>query len=219
MKSEIGASIKALLMAIVFFTVALFFIVSGLFDILSVTGGPIELLIIVPVIVVIIFIGLIVILVVVSIILKRRNILYKKVHNCRACGAAIKLEDHICNDCGKENTIRLEALIKIEDTERKIEEYQAKRLEKRKNSRKRMNRREKKIQETEDERLYKQTRELRLMKTKLITGNNRDGIMEWIKIQHYDLKRTIQDIADDSGESMLTVKNFLREIEDQEKQG
>jgi len=209
--------IKAAVMGILTLPLALIFIVWGLMDILSVTGGSTELLIIVPVIVTIIFFSVIAVLVVVSIVLKRRDILYKKVHNCRACGAAIKLEEKLCNECGEENAIRYEALKKLEDSERKIEEYQAKRSEKLMNSKRGPNRRERKLQEMEDERLSNKSREIRVMKTKLITGNTREGIMEWIKTQHYDLKRSIQEIAEDLGESMFTVKNFLREIEDQEK--
>lgn len=209
--------IKAAVMGILTLPLALIFIVWGLMDILSVTGGSTELLIIVPVIVSIIFFSVIAVLVVVSIVLKRRDILYKKVHNCRACGAAIKLEDKICKECGEENVIRYEALEKLEDSERKIEEYQAKISEKRMKSKRRKTRREKKLQEIEDERLFNKSREIRVMKTKLITGNTREGIREWIKTQHYDLKRNIHDIADDLGMSIFTVKNLLREIEDQEK--
>jgi len=209
--------IKAAVMGILTLPLALIFIVWGLMDILSVTGGSTELLIIVPVIVTIIFFSVIAVLVVVSIVLKRRDILYKKVHNCRACGAAIKLEEKLCNECGEENAIRYEALKKLEDSERKIEEYQAKISEKRMKSKRRKTRREKKLQEIEDERLFNKSREIRVMKTKLITGNTREGIREWIKTQHYDLKRTIHDIADDLGMSIFTVKNLLREIEDQEK--
>ncbi len=163
----------------------------------------------------VIYFVLIGILVIVSVILKRRNILYKKVHNCRICGAAIKLEDKICKECGEENAIRYEALEKLEDSERKIIEYQAKRSEKLANSKRGPNRRERKLQEMEDQRLSNKSREIRVMKTKLITGNTRDGIIEWIKTQHYDLKRNIQEIAEDSGESMLSVRKYLDEIENQ----
>ena len=211
MKQEIKYGI----MGILTLPVALFFIVSGLMDILSVTGGPPELLIIVPVIVTVIYFVLIGILVIVSVILKRRNILYKKVHNCRICGAAIKLEDKICKECGEENAIRYEALEKLEDSERKIIEYQAKRSEKLANSKRGPNRRERKLQEMEDQRLSNKSREIRVMKTKLITGNTHEGKLEWIKTQHYDLKRSVREIAEDLIETSLAVSKYLDEIENQ----
>jgi len=40
--------------------------------------------------------------------------------------------------------------------------------------------------------------------------------LEWIKTQYYDLNRTIQDIADDFGESMITIRKYLDEIENQD---
>jgi len=59
--------------------------------------------------------------------------------------------------------------------------------------------------------------ELREKKMKLIIGSTPEGKLEWIKTQYFDLHRNIQDIADDLGESMMTVKKYLNEIENQDK--
>jgi len=210
---------KAMLSGLLLLPLGLIFIVWGLIDILSVTGGPIELLIIVPVIVTIIFFLIFGVIGVVLIISRRRNILYKKIHNCRTCGAVIKLEEKMCANCGAENAIRYEALDKLEKLERKIEElkeYNWERSEKLKYSKRRISPREKKLQEIGDERLFNEERELRVMKTKLIIGSTREGKLEWIKTQHYDLNRSIQEIADDLGDSMIAVRNYLDEIENQD---
>jgi len=61
---------------------------------------------------------------------------------------------------------------------------------------------------------FKEKRELRVKKTKLISTHEEK--LEWVRTQHIDLKRTIQDIADDLGESMMTVRKFLNEIENQD---
>jgi len=135
-------------------------------------------------------------------------------------GAILEKIDHIgivVKDLDKAIRVFSEALGLTVRTIQVLEEYQAKISEKRMKSKRRKTRREKKLQEIEDERLFNKSREIRVMKTKLITGNTREGIREWIKTQHYDLKRTIHDIADDLGMSIFTVKNLLREIEDQEK--
>ena len=72
--SVLNQKIKAAIMGILALSAGLIYIVWGLSDILSVMGGPSELLIIVPAIVIIIFFVVIGVLVVVSIVLKRRNI-------------------------------------------------------------------------------------------------------------------------------------------------
>jgi len=207
--------IKAAIFGIVFLSGGLIYLVWGLSDILSLTGGPPELLIIVPVIVTIIFFLVIAVLVVVSLFIKRRKIYNRKVYKCRGCGAAIKLEEKICNECGEENAIRYEALKKLEDSERKIEEDLAKNSEKL--SKRRAIGIEKGLQKVGHDLLVNELVKIKLKKMKLITGNTSEGIREWIKTQHYDLKRNIQDIADELGMSIFTVKNLLKEIEDQDK--
>jgi len=209
MKPEYKLMLRGLLVMLP----AFFFLVWGLSDILSVTGGSIDLLILIPVImfsVVFIILGVII---VVGIILKRRHVLYKEKYRCKECGAVINLEEKYCAECGAENTIRYEALEKLEDMERKIEDVKGKRSEKRESSKWPKTRRTEKLQEIDDEMLYNREREVRIKKTKLIIGSTREGKLEWIKTQYYDLNRTIQDIADDLGESMMTVRKFLNEIE------
>jgi hypothetical protein len=125
------------------------------------------------------------------------------------------LEEKFCNECGEENAIRYEALKKLEGSEREIEEVLAKRSEKL--SKRRTTRRENRLEENMYDMQLNKLIRIKLMKTKLITGDTREGIREWIKTQHYDLKRTIHDIADDSGMSIFRVKNFIEEIENEKK--
>ncbi len=61
-----------------------------------------------------------------------------------------------------------------------------------------------------------QFRKLELREKKLTTGDTHLGKLRWIKTQYYDLNRTIQDIADDLGVSMMRVRKHLDEIENQE---
>ncbi len=203
---------KVFLTGILFLPVSLFFFEWGLIDILSVTGGPIELLIVVPVIVTFIYLLIFGVIVVAEIISRQRNILYKKIIKCTVCGALIKLEEEICTKCGAENIIRSEALEKLDNLERKIE---IKRSENLRTAKSTKTRRTAKLQEMDDELLSDNARKVRMKKTQLIIGTSHEGKLEWIKTQYYDLGRTIQDIADDLDESMITVRKNLDEIKSQ----
>lgn len=203
---------KVFLTGILFLPVSLFFLEWGLIDILSVTGGPIELLIVVPVIVTFIYLLIFGVIVVAEIISRQRNILYKKIIKCTVCGALIKLEEEICTKCGAENIIRSEALEKLDNLERKIE---IKRSENLRTAKSTKTRRTAKLQEMDDELLSDNARKVRMKKTQLIIGTSHEGKLEWIKTQYYDLGRTIQDIADDLDESMITVRKNLDEIKSQ----
>jgi len=167
----------------------------------------------VPVIVIITFVLVIAVLVVVSLFIKRRKIFNRKNHKCRVCGASIKLEDKICTECSEENAIRNEALNKLEDSEKKIEEDLARTEEKR--SKKRSTRRGNKLEEMGYDMLRNELRKIRVKKMKIITGNTHEGKLEWIKTQHYDLKRSIREIAEDLIETSLAVSKYLDEIENQ----
>lgn len=59
----------------------------------------------------------------------------KWIYDCPECGAEIKLEYKVCGNCGMENTLRITALEKIENLEKKIEESRAKLSEKIESSR------------------------------------------------------------------------------------
>jgi len=56
----------------------------------------------------------------------------------------------------------------------------------------------------------------RLKEMQLYKGNTHEEKLEWIKTQYYDLGRTIQDIANDLDESMITVRKNLDEIENKD---
>lgn len=208
---------KALLSGLLLLLLSLIFIIWGLSDILSVTGGPIELLIIIPVIVGGIIFLIFGVLFVVLFIGIRRNVLHKRIYNCRECGAVIQLEAELCANCGAKNVIKDGAFEKLEKLETKIEKFKAKRSEMLQSSKRALTARDKRYLESEERMLLNEERELRVMKTKLIIGSTREGKLEWIKTQHYDLNRSIQDIADDLGDSMIAVRKYLDEIENQDK--
>ena len=207
--------VKSLLSGLLMLALSIIFLVWGLTDILSVTGGSIEFLIVIPVIVVGIMLLIFGVLFVALFISVRRNVLHKKIYNCKECGAVIKLETEFCANCGAKNVIKDEALEKIEKLETKIEKFRAKRSEMLQSSKRAPTTRDIRYLEREDSMLFNEERDLRVKKTKLIIGSTREGKLEWIKTQYYDLNRTIQDIADDLGESMMSVRKYLDEIEKQ----
>ena len=216
MLNRIKREFKALLSGLLLLPLGLIFTVWGLIDILSVTGGPIELLIIIPVIVVGIILLIFGVLFVVLFIGVRRNVLHKRIYNCRECGVVIKLEAEFCANCGAKNVIKDEAFEKLEKLETKIEKFRTKRSEMLQSSKRALTARDKRYLESEERMLFNEERELRVMKTKLIIGSTREGKLEWIKTQHYHLNRSIQDVADDLGESMIAVRKYLDEIENQD---
>jgi len=206
---------KALLSGFLLLPLGLFFIVWGLSDILSLTEGPVELLIVILLIAVGIMLLVFVILFVVLFIRVRRNVLHKKTYNCSNCGAVIKLESEFCANCGTKNPIKDEALDKLEKLETKIEELKAKRSETLQSAKRPPTARDKRYLESEERMLFNEERDLRVKKTKLIIGSTHEGKLEWIKTQRHDLNRNIQEIADDLGESMIAVRKFIDEIENQ----
>jgi len=135
-------------------------------------------------------------------------------HKCIACLAVIKLEEKFCRNCGAENVLRIIKIANLESKVARVDKKREKvwgggtpdrrtiRLDRRKEGR--------------DQILAIKSRELKMKKTKLKTGNTHKGKLEWIKTQYYDLNRTIQDIADDFGESMITIRKYLDEIENQD---
>ena len=208
MKPESKLMVRDLLILIP----AFFFLVWGLTDILSLTGGTTDLLFIIVIIVFAVLFLIFGVIIVVGIILKRRHVLYKEDYKCKECGAAIKLEEENCTECGAKNTAKYEALEKLEDIERKIEKVKAQRAEERKSSKRLKTKQSKRLQEIDDDILANRERKMRVKQTKLIIGGSHDSKLEWIKRQSFDLNRTIQDIANDLGESMIAVRKYLDEI-------
>jgi hypothetical protein len=133
---------------------------------------------------------------------------------CKACEVIIKLEEKFCRNCGAENVLRIKKILELESRVIKVDKRREKNWGGGTHDRRGLQR----DRETEslDLALVRKSRKLRMNKTKLITGNTHKGILEWVKTQHYDLNRTIQDIAEDFGESMITIRNYLNEIEKQD---
>ena len=139
---------------------------------------------------------------------------------CYMCGAEIKSEGKYCTNCGAENELRLKKIKKLENLEKSPSSYLStpaflsldtpSYLSK---SRKREFKRYQASTEKMRDRQSLERDRLRTTKTKLIIGNTREGKLKWVKKQHFDLKRSIQDIANDLGESMISVKKYLDEIE------
>lgn len=70
------------------------------------------------------------------------------------------------------------------------------------------------LKENEERMLFNEEKELRVKMKKLIS--TREGKLEWIKTQYYDLKRTLNEIADDLGESFIAVRKYLYEMDSQD---
>jgi len=217
---------KGVLVALFIIPGGLFILIWDLINVLPLVGAPSLFSLVDPRIRgpgLIIFIAFIVIgsvllvmglIFVVLFIREQSDLLHKKRHNCAVCGAEIQLVTRFCNKCGAENVIRDEAFEKLEKLEGRIEKDKAKNIKQL--SKRRLFASDKAALEREERMLFDEERDLRVKKTKLIIGSTREGKLEWIKTQYYDLNRTIQDIADDLGESMMTVRKFLNEIENQE---
>jgi len=133
---------------------------------------------------------------------------------CKACGVVIKLEEKFCHNCGAENVLRIKKIVELESKVVRVDKRRDKMWGGGTPDRSTIRRDRRK--EGWDQFLAIKSRKLRMKKTKLITGNTHKGVLEWIKTQYYDLHRTIQDIADDFGESMITIRNYLNEIENQD---
>jgi len=133
---------------------------------------------------------------------------------CKACGVVIKLEEKFCRNCGAENVLRIKKIAKLESKVIRVDKRRDKVWGGGTSDGKGIQRA--RATEFWDKNLARRSRELRMKKTKLKTGSTREGKLEWIKTQYYDLNRTIQDIADDFGESMITVRKYLDEIENQD---
>jgi len=58
--------------------------------------------------------------VVVAIIVRIKYAIFIKTHYCVECGATIKLEEKKCSNCGADNIKRKEALEKLEEEEKSI---------------------------------------------------------------------------------------------------
>lgn len=132
---------------------------------------------------------------------------------CRACGATIKLESKNCVNCGAENAARLERIATLESKRKKTDKRQAKILG---HASKRKNMRGDRVAEFWDKTLTRRERRLRMEQAKLEMGGTHEGKLRWIKEQIKDLKRPIQEVADDLGVSMIAIGKYIDEIEKQE---
>jgi len=141
----------------------------------------------------------------------------KKTYNCTECGASFRLEDQFCPMCGKENVYRKDSLEKLEKLEAEAEHAKTKRSERLESSKPKKSYRAKKFDETEGERLFQVESKIKLRKTELLIGGSFEKKLEWVRKQYFEINKSIQQIADELGESMITVKRYLDELENRRK--
>jgi len=101
------------------------------------------------------------------------NIVYK----CKACGAVIKLEEKFCRNCGAENVLRIQEIVKLQSKVKRVEKKREKVWGGRTPDRKGTQRDG--ATELHDLALARRSRELKMRKTKLKTGNTHRGIPFW----------------------------------------
>ena len=135
------------------------------------------------------------------------------IYKCKACGAENKLEEKSCRTCGAENVLRLEKIAKLESRWKRIEKRRDKSVEIVTERKTMLGTRS---SENRDIILAQKSRKLRLELSKLETEGTHEGKLRLVKRQYYELNMTIQDIADDLGVSMMTVRKHLNEIEKQD---
>jgi len=145
-----------------------------------------------------------------------KNFMPNETYYCYMCGAEIKSEDKYCTKCGADNELRLKKIKKLETVEKRATTSLSSPAIRSGTSRKSRAKRVRAAEEKMQVREFQIRDRIRRARTKLIIGNTHEGKLNWVKKQHFDLKRTIQDIANDLGESMITVKEYLNEIEKQD---
>jgi hypothetical protein len=118
------------------------------------------------------------------------------------------MEEKFCCSCGAENVRRIEKIAKINAKRKRIEE-------KREDIKKYVAKKKTVTRESKAElqnlKLTRKSRKLRMQATKLETGDTREGKLIWIQEQIYTLNRSIQEVADDLGESMIKIRKYLDE--------
>ena len=130
-------------------------------------------------------------------------------YRCRDCGNENNTLVKFCSYCGAENELRTEELAKLEakrkDAELKRALLGVHELEKKPDMH----------SEILESKLTRQAKKLRMEETKLKIGKSHEDLLLWIKEQFYGLERSIQDIAEDLGESIIRVAKYIDEIDEQ----
>ncbi|MFX1378009.1 MAG: hypothetical protein ACFFA4_02860 [Promethearchaeota archaeon] len=148
--------------------------------------------------------------------------LKNQIYNCEMCGKSITLEVKTCNECGAENIIRREFLEEIRTQEEFIEDTRKKILGKNKSAKKKKSTKEKYQKGLEDiilSNLKQKTKRLALVKISILIGNSHNEKLSWVRTQYYEKKRSINEIADELGEDIFIIEDYLGELKKQEKNG
>jgi len=146
---------------------------------------------------------------------KPEQLMLTEAYYCNICGVENETENKYCYNCGADNAPRLKQIKKLETAEKRSTNPLSSSaiisldIPWQKTGAKRVQTAQKKAQK----RVPQETARIRTARTKLIIGNTHEGKLKWVKKQYFDLKRTIQDIANDLGESMISVKKYLDELE------
>ena len=203
MKPELKFGLQGSLFCVIGIVV----MVWGLSDLVSLFNAPEILIFIIPAIITFAYIILMVFLVIRN---RKKNYFFneKAFYNCVECGSAIKLEEKSCSNCGVENVKRLEAIKQLEELERINENEQSKFLEMNLST-KRKKQFDRKLETRSLELLESRVRKIRLRKMRLIIGGTIEDKINWAKTQYHEGNKSIQDIAEDLGESIVIVRRYI----------
>lgn len=198
-----------------FCVVGILIMMWGMSDLVILFDAPKSLIFIIPAIIAVI---VLVIMVIIIIRVTKKEAIFsnKTKHYCAECGSPIRLEEKVCSKCGAENVKRKEALELLEEREKSIATTKAKILEK-SQSKKYRTPRNRKFDERQIELLNSQAKRIKLKKTDLIVGTALEDKIKWAKTQYHEKNRSIQDIANELGVSMINVRAYIDSNSQNEK--
>lgn len=131
----------------------------------------------------------------------------KKTFFCGECGSAIKLLDKTCKKCGFQNKVRIMAIQELESREINIK-HDLDRLVREMKS-KWLIAQSVQLKEMEIDLLMEAARKIKLRRVQLEIGSIPEDRIRWVKSQYHEKNRTIQEIADDLGETMIIVRKYV----------
>jgi predicted RNA-binding Zn-ribbon protein involved in translation (DUF1610 family) len=184
-----------------------FLLMWGVSDLVFLFDAPISLIFIIPAVISVIFFCLMVLLYMRA---KKKSAIFdeKTIHYCGMCGAQIKLSEVKCGNCGADNMRRKEALDKLANLEMSNTESRLK-IQEKAQSKKWRTPASKKQDRRFLELLDKQTIKIKETRMKILIGSTLEAKKKWVETQYRELGRSFREIADELGESMITVKQYL----------
>ena len=211
MKTEV----KLMLRAIPFGIIAYIFFVWAMFDFAYVfIFLPILMFFLIYIMPALVLGTILLVMMIIYATARKKNTLFneKTVYYCRECGTEVKLEEKSCKSCGAENIHRTEALEKLNEMEKSLEDSRVKILEKHLTKKWRTSGTGN-LERDNLDLIYSQSKDVKSKKVSLIVGDTEEEKIKWAKAQFYEENRSLQEIADDLGESMITVKKYINSEE------